>query len=218
MPERLRSDQPTLRERLQAPNDATVAPMRGGADVPLAWSDAMAAPADPAQPIRLAAGMPTPRGGGLVGRARELWLLVHECATARAFTGARSVVVRGLGGSGKSLLAGEFVARYAPRLFPAGVVWVDVEAGLAGLEETCSILWQALALAGATPPRAADLFMALAELARARIPAGRLLWVVDGCPSQPGICAGARRTRPGLLPHRPQPRRAARLCCRTALV
>jgi tetratricopeptide (TPR) repeat protein len=188
--ERVRCGLPTQRQRLLALNDATVAPMRGGADVPLAWSDAAPAPTDPAPAISLAAGMPTPRGEGLIGRARDLWLLVHECITARAFTPARNVVVRGLGGGGKSLLAAEFVARYASRFFPAGVVWVEVEAGLAGLAQTCSVLWHAMAPAGAPTPQGADLFKALAALARARIPAGRLLWVVDGLP-EPGQDAAA---------------------------
>ena len=180
---------PTLRERLLAVNDATVATMRGGADVPLPWAEAATVTAA-AAPVRQTAGMPSPRGAGLVGRARELWLLAHECVTARAFTPARQVVVRGLGGSGKSLLAAEFVARYAQRFFPAGVVWIDAEAGLTGLEDSCAQLWRLLAPSAPVPGaeeadpdrRRAALALALAERARDCIPAGRLLWVIDGLP------------------------------------
>ena len=185
----VRAALPTLRERLSAANDPTAATMRGGADVPLPWAEAATVAAAAAQ-VRQTAGMPSPRGDGLVGRARELWLLAHECVTARAFTPARHVVVRGLGGSGKSLLAAEFVARYAARFFPAGVVWVDAEAGPAGLDESCAQLWRLLAPSAPVPGaeeaepgrRRAALALALAECARDCIPVGRLLWVIDDLP------------------------------------
>lgn len=183
---------PTFGQRLAGRNDATAATVRRGADLPLPWAGAAGDPAPAWPALRHLSGMPSPRGDGLVGRSRELWLLVHELVTGRAFHAARHVVLRGLGGSGKSLLAAEFVARYSQRFFPAGVVWVDAEAGAGGLADTCQSLWALLA-PGEPLPLAADadvptrLQVLMPQLAAraSTIAAGSLLWVVDGLP-EPG--------------------------------
>jgi tetratricopeptide (TPR) repeat protein len=182
---------PTWRARLDTVNEPTLAQMLSGADVPLPWAQAGDVVL-PAPPLRITSGMPTPRGDGLIGRERELWMLVHECATARAFTPARTVALRGLGGSGKSLLAAEFVARYG-RFFPAGIVWIDGEAGPSGLHDTCVAIWHTLAPGEPIPgqplsdeaERRAAFMEGLASRMRAATPSGRLLWVIDGLP-EPG--------------------------------
>lgn len=180
----------TLRERLQTTNDDTLARMLVGADQPLAWAVASPPPARAMPALWLLDDAPAPRGEALIGRAADLWRMVHECVTARAFTPARRVVLRGLGGCGKSLLASEFVARHGRRFFPSGVVWIDAEAGQSGLLHRYARLWQLLApgedAPGAGLEAASERAACLADALRDRLTvgsaAGDLLWVIDGLP------------------------------------
>lgn len=192
-------------------NDDALRAARQGADQPLAWAgDAAAAPTSAGVFIGLS-DMPSPRGEGFVGRAAALWQLVHELDTARAFTPARHVVVQGLGGSGKSLLAAEFVARHGARAFPAGIVWIDAARGAEALLTAGLLLWQHLAPGEAVPVaedmpaarRWQALSAALAQRLVQNVPAGRLLWVVDGLP-EPG--AGEDLAPGGLAGWCPAPR------------
>lgn len=188
---------PSLRERLSALNDDTARAMMQGADVPLP-APSHSAPVQPQPAPRLCelADAPESRGDGYVGRSAALWWLVHESVTARAFSAARCVVVRGLGGSGKTQLAAEFLARYGTRCFEAGAVWVDADAGPEALGELLARLARALGLApplaGEEPrdPLAAALRQVGAAL-RAQTAPGRLLWVVDNLPA-PGPGARSR--------------------------
>jgi tetratricopeptide (TPR) repeat protein len=184
----------TLRQRLEPLNDDTIARMLAGADHPLAWSDPKVAPSLPFAALWSTADAPSARGEGFVGRGEVLWELVHECVSARAFTPARTVVLRGLGGCGKSLLAAEFVARYGKRFFPAGVVWIDAEAGPEGLLDRFAALWRQIAPGEPAPDTgSADVRTRLQELGRAvdsklraGTAAGELLWVIDGLPEPRG--------------------------------
>ena len=183
----------TLRQRLESLNDDTAARMLQGADQPLAWSDPKAAPSAPLAALWSTADAPSTRGEAFVGRAEALWELVHECVSARAFTPARTVVLRGLGGCGKSLLAAEFVARHGKRFFPAGVVWINAEAGREGLLERLTALWRQMAPGEPAPDdgsadtgaRLQQLGCAVDSRLRAGTAAGELLWVIDGLP-EPG--------------------------------
>lgn len=184
-------------ERLAALADDTLARLRAGADQPLPWAAPVPVPAEPAAPVWMTDDMPAPRGADFHGRALLLWRLTHEAISARAFTPARRVVLQGLGGSGKSLCAAEFVARHARRAFPGGVVWVDAAAGHEALCVAGLRLWAALGPepAPALPADAAAgarwqaLAAPLAGRLRARVAAGSLLWVIDNLP-EPGAGAG----------------------------
>lgn len=183
----------TVRQRLAAINDDTTVRMLEGADQPLAWSDAQAVPSAPSPRVWLTDDAPTPRAESFIGRAADLWRLVHECVSARAFTPARTMVVRGLGGCGKSLLASEFVARHGRRFFPAGVVWINCDAGLDGLLARYVDVWRQIAPGEPAPDdESADTKTRLAQLRdavgtrlRATTVPGEQLWVIDGLP-EPG--------------------------------
>lgn len=192
------SDGRSIGERLSTLADDTLARLRAGADQPLPWAAPAPAPAEPAAPVWLSDDMPAPRGADFHGRALLLWRLVHEAVSARACTPARRVVLQGLGGSGKSLCAAEFVARHARRAFPGGVVWVDAAAGPDALCAVGLRLWAALGPDPA-PPLPADaaagarwqaLAAPLAARLQARVAAGSLLWVIDNLP-EPGAGAHA---------------------------
>ena len=182
-----------LRAVLSESNDDTLERMRAGADQPLAWADTPAKPSVTLPPLWSVSDAPSPRGEGFIGRSTELWHLAHECVSARAFTPARTVVVRGLGGSGKSLLASEFVARYARRFFPAGVVWINCEQGAEGLLASYVALWPDIAPGVPLPTHdttqpthaLATLARTVGDRLRSGTTAGRLLWVIDGLP-EPG--------------------------------
>lgn len=187
----------TIGDRLAALADDTLARLRSGADQPLAWAVAAAPPAEAVAPVGLTDEMPVPRGDGFHGRALLLWRLVHELVSARAFTPARRVVLQGLGGSGKSLCAAEFVARHARRAFPGGVVWCDASAGHDALCALGLRLWAALgpepppALPADAPPKECWRALAapLATRVQSRTTAGHLLWVIDNLP-EPGAGEG----------------------------
>lgn len=190
-------DSRCIGERLAALADDTLARLRAGADQPLPWAASPPAPAGAAAPVWLTDDMPAPRGADFHGRALLLWRLTHEAISARAFAPARRVVLQGLGGSGKSLCAAEFVARHAQRAFPGGVVWVDAAAGH---EALCAIglrLWATLGPEPA-PVLPADapagtrwqaLAAPLAARLQSRVAAGTLLWVIDNLP-EPGVDGG----------------------------
>ncbi|RVT53783.1 TIR domain-containing protein [Rubrivivax albus] len=187
----------SIGERLAALADDTLVRLRSGADQPLPWAAPAPAPAEPAAPVWLTDDMPVPRGADFHGRALLLWRLVHEAVSARAYTPARRVVLQGLGGSGKSLCAAEFVARHARRAFPGGVVWVDAAAGPDALVAAGLRLWAALGPepTSALPDDAAAgarwqaLSAPLAARLQARVAAGSMLWVIDNLP-EPGAGKG----------------------------
>lgn len=196
-----RASTATLRERLDGVSDDTARVMLQGADQPLAWntsSDPPAQVAQPTPPLWWADDAPSTRGDAFIGRASALWELLHECATARAFTPARRVLLQGLGGCGKSLLAAEFVARHGRRFFPAGVVWINTAIGPEGLLQTWALLWRRLAPGAPDPDdgsadtrtRLRQIGAALDERLCATVPAGALLWVIDGLPEAGSAVAG----------------------------
>jgi tetratricopeptide (TPR) repeat protein len=122
----------SLGTRLSAVNDDAVKRLRSGGDIPLAWAptESTSAPTLPAnRPWHLEL-MPETRAEEFIGRAADLWLVFHHLVTCRAFNRVRSCCIQGAGGSGKSQLAAEFVARYGSRFFPGGVVWVNAAADL----------------------------------------------------------------------------------------
>jgi hypothetical protein len=189
----------SIGERLAGLADETLERLRSGADQPLPWAatDDAPPPSWPRPLVWQVDDMPAPRGQDFHGRAGLLWRLVHEAVSARAFTPARRVVLQGLGGSGKSLAAAEFVARHGRRAFTAGVVWVDAAAGHEALCASGRRLWAALG-DDAPPPDPPDAgpaarWRTLAGPLRARIeacvPAGELLWVIDNLP-EPGAGEG----------------------------
>lgn len=125
----------SMRERLNDVNDDAVKRLRSGADVPLAWAPVEASKASTPPPTRpwsieLA---PESRGAEFIGRAVDLWRVFHHMVTCRAFTGVHSCGIQGPGGSGKSQLAAEFVARYGRRFYPGGVVWISANSDLEAL-------------------------------------------------------------------------------------
>ncbi len=178
----------TLSSRIEAVNDDAVARLRGGGDVPLPWPQAQATHdadvPDGERPFSVDLA-PETRGEAFIGRAAELWRLFHELVTCRAFAETRRCAVQGLGGSGKSQLASEFMARYGERFFPGGLIWISADADK---ENLAAEFGRILGTVSSAP----DIDAQLAEFSRglSRHFAARgndVLWVIDGVPEHGAV-------------------------------
>jgi hypothetical protein len=137
---------------------------------------------------------PASRGAAFVGHAAPLWSLFHHLVSLRACHAQRIVAVVGAGGSGKSQLAAEFVARHASRGFEGGVVWTTAEGGDATLASQWRGIIAAFAPDWVDPTRPDDdpatqrsaLARELVRVFLERAPSGELLWVVDSLPEPEG--------------------------------
>lgn len=190
--ERLATPLGRLSQTLATVNDDAVERLRTGGDIALPWpavrrDEALAL----APPLMLLDMMPRSRENEFVGHASELWQVVHALVTQRAFGAPRSCAVQGPGGSGKSQLASELVARYGQRFFPGGIVWTSAEGDGASLLAQWRAAWQLIAPGKPDPSAGAgeDTTTARSLLAAAlRSKLGEdgrreaLLWVVDGLP------------------------------------
>jgi tetratricopeptide (TPR) repeat protein len=103
-----------------------------------------------------------------VGRDNELWRLQHSIGTRKARSGAAaSCAIHGFGGIGKTQLAAEYVWRYGPLLYTAGIVWIDASVGEPKVQEQIADAMRALG--------GLDGIVAAASH-------GSILWVVDNVP------------------------------------
>lgn len=194
----------TLGERIESVNDDAVKRLRAGGDIPWAWASAP----NPEQPssvpgirreyLELA---PESRGEEFIGRGAELWRVVHALVTCRAFGTPRSCAVQGLGGSGKSQLAAEFVARYGARFFPQGIVWIDAAGAVQALSSQLRAVLRDVSpaslsavsgIADAEDER--DMLAAALAAHFAALPSkSDWLWIVDGVPE--GVPGKSRKIR-----------------------
>lgn len=143
------------------------------------------------------------------GRLRELWAL-HQLLTAHALTGQQqavgsAVMVDGMAGSGKTVLALEYAQRYAPA-WPGGVVWIKghgyTKSSDAEIDQTAvqALLTQELVGVAASlgldlgqldacPTPDAKVTTLRALIANALDDRGPVLWIVDDV--HPGLSADA---------------------------
>jgi tetratricopeptide (TPR) repeat protein len=192
---RLQKTTLTLDSRLAEVNDDALARLRAGGDIPLAWApapdvvDGNARQPNSGRPSFVDLAVET-RGETFIGRAAELWQVFHQMVTCRAFNSSRSCEVQGLGGSGKSQLAAEFLARYGGKFFPGGAIWISAEGDTQTLVSQFRSVLRAVSpndsdpTAGETDPeRQRDILgNALAEHFASSPPDNKVLWVVDGVP------------------------------------
>ena len=197
--DRLQGLTSTLASRLSGVNDDAVERLRAGGDIPWAWAKAPiarindAGAAKPARPqcIDLA---PETRGEEFIGRGAELWRVFHHLVTCRAFSTPPACAIQDLGGSGKSQLAAEFIARYGERFFPGGVIWVSADGDAQTLADQFRGILQAVspgspdpATGENDPERRRDLLAAaLAKHFSSAASGNEVLWVVDGVPEPSG--------------------------------
>jgi tetratricopeptide (TPR) repeat protein len=190
--ERLATATDRFGDTLATVNDDTVARLRAGGDIPLAWPKTVRAEAE-ASFARLTHLELTPRSREqeFVGHARELWQVVRALVTLRAFGPVRSCAVQGSGGTGKSQIAAEFVARYGSSFFPGGIVWTSAEGDDASLVAQWRAIWSVVAPGDADPSAGSGdnhasarsiLGAALHQRLAERPSAHKLLWIVDGLP------------------------------------
>lgn len=189
----------TLASRLSEVNDDAVERLRAGGDIPWAWSKVPLVRPDAAGAARgvhpkcidLA---PETRGEEFIGRGAEVWRVFHYLVTCRAFSTHPACAVQGMGGSGKTQLAAEFVARYGERFFPGGVIWISAEGDALTLAGQFRSILQKVS--PSSPDPAADesdperqrelLAAALVEYFSTANSGGEVLWVVDGVPEPSG--------------------------------
>jgi tetratricopeptide (TPR) repeat protein len=74
-------------------------------------------------------GMAPLESPAFVGRAREMWdlhgrLIANRMSITTGVVGQAVAQIRGLGGSGKSLLAREYAVRFGPA-YPGGIFWLN---------------------------------------------------------------------------------------------
>jgi hypothetical protein len=96
-----------------------------------------------------AAAMEPSIGERFVGRAYDLEhlhgvLSAHHHFKASGTGAAAAVRLVSAGGFGKTRLLTEYVWRYVPRYFPAGVFWIDASLGSSAIEEQHYEIWVAL--------------------------------------------------------------------------
>jgi hypothetical protein len=197
---RLQGFTSTLASRLSGINDNTVERLRAGGDIPLAWArmpvitptnETKAAKSGRLQYIDLA---PETRGEEFIGRGAELWRAFHYLVTCRTFSAFRTCAVQGLGGSGKTQLAAEFIARYGERFFQGGVIWVSAEGDMQTLTSQFRNILQMLSPGSPDPAAGKDdpehqlyrFTAALAQHFSAVNYGSEMLWVVDGIPEPSG--------------------------------
>ncbi len=196
---RLKGLTSTLNSRLPGIKDGAVERLRAGGDIPLAWAkapliqqgDAGIVKPSCRQCIDLA---PETRGEEFIGRGAEIWRVFYHLATCRAFSVPRACAIQGVGGSGKSQLAAEFVARYGERFFPGGVIWISADGDIQTLVfQFRSIIQKILpgrpdpAVHEIDPHRQRDLLAAvLVQYFSSVNSVADVLWVVDGIPEIPG--------------------------------
>lgn len=196
---RLTSIESNIAGRLSGVNDAAVQRLQAAGDIPLPWAERVPpGPTEPdsrppARPRRIGPALES-RAEEFIGRGAELWQVFHDLVTCRTFRPHPSCVIQGVGGSGKSQLAAEFLARYADRFFPGGVVWINAE----GDDETLAAQFSNVLneLAPSTPDPSANepdparrralLGWALQAHLSSAAPAGERLWIVDGIPEPSG--------------------------------
>ena len=58
------------------------------------------------------------------GRRADIWRIHHELTTGRELA-SHSVILRGIGGVGKTTLASEYLFRFGPQHYPGGLFWVN---------------------------------------------------------------------------------------------
>ncbi|MBA1445992.1 MAG: tetratricopeptide repeat protein [Chromatiales bacterium] len=182
----------SLRTRLSAVNDDSLDRLRSGGDIPLAWAASDSADSSVEPWVRLLSIdlAPETRAEEFIGRAADLWRIFHNLVTCRAYTSVRSCGIQGAGGSGKSQLAAEFVARYGARFFPGGMVWINADGDLQTLISQYRRVFSCLAPDEADPSTGIvepeqqrdRLALALAEHCKAWPNNRQMLWVIDGVP------------------------------------
>ncbi|MBL3528889.1 MAG: tetratricopeptide repeat protein [gamma proteobacterium endosymbiont of Lamellibrachia anaximandri] len=181
-----------LRTRLSAVNDDSLDRLRSGGDIPLAWAASDSAGLSVelwVRPLSIDLA-PETRAEEFIGRAAELWRVFHHLVTCRPYTSVRSCGIQGAGGSGKSQLAAEFVARYGACFFPGGIVWINADGDLQTLISQFRRVLSCLAPDEADPSTGIvepeqqrdTLALALAEHCKAWPNSRQMLWVIDGVP------------------------------------
>jgi tetratricopeptide (TPR) repeat protein len=185
----------TLASRVESVNDDAVQRLRTGGDIPLAWpGEKLGSPKDAKSAIRKYADLiPESRGEEFIGRGAEIWRVFHHLVICRAFRAHPTCAVQGLGGSGKSQLAAEFVARYGKVFFPGGIIWVNAEGDEQTLVGQFRDILQALAVSipapgahDADPKQQLEILAAaLRDHFSAAAYGADLLWVVDGISELP---------------------------------
>lgn len=196
---RLQGLQATLASRLSGVNDDAVERLRAGGDIPLSWAAPQTARTDESSGakstfLRCLDLAPESRGEEFIGRGAELWRVFHHLVSCRAFRTPRACAVQGLGGSGKSQLAAEFVARYSHRFFPGGTIWISAEGDALTLAGQFRSIFQRVspdspdpATGEDDPERQRDLLaVALAQYFSTANSGADVLWVVDGIPEPSG--------------------------------
>ena len=81
--------------------------------------------------------LPLSIGDRFVGRSNDLWRIHYQLVTLRGnpkSSAAPIVILQSGGGFGKTRLALEYLMRFGPASFPAGLFWVNAEAGGEQLE------------------------------------------------------------------------------------
>ncbi|TQV89656.1 toll/interleukin-1 receptor domain-containing protein [Aliikangiella coralliicola] len=71
--------------------------------------------------------IPDGLGNEFIGRQDILWRIFHSLETNGVAGNATTCVLRGLGGTGKTQIAAEYVWRYGARYYPGGIIWLNAD-------------------------------------------------------------------------------------------
>jgi tetratricopeptide (TPR) repeat protein len=141
-------------------------------------------------PLYHETGIPSSIGDGFIGRSQELWAL-HEMLAARQGSAAMlTTVLEGGGGFGKTRLALEYVHRYGPQEYPAGLFWVNADVPEDRLEAQqhaiLSLIRPGVPSLEAFRESRRDVARELGEALRDAARDGHILYVVDNVPEPSG--------------------------------
>jgi tetratricopeptide (TPR) repeat protein len=181
--ERLASIDQPLSALLEGVDDDAVRSLRMGALVPAA--------AKPHPGPTYLARMPGSLKERFVGRTEVLWSIFDSLESRGADAATSACVIEGGAGMGKTQVAAEYVARYGPRHYRGGVVWIDASGDDEDLTSQLRGALQAFAPGshqvrepGSAPAeQRAALSAALVAATRERAGSGPILWVVDNVPA-----------------------------------